>query len=339
MASIDDNLETIRTAIYGKDMRQAIYESFRYLSDMSEISAYIKSAFAGVFPEIPVMNTIENVTTSSTLYGQTPYFLLNKGEFDCTIDGLLVWKNTRQLIPKAYYTFDTGSVNGKVKIDFNLPLFFNDGDTVLFSVYRKSDSPIVPSDYEVMDYYLFSGSQAINTGFTPTNGVLKVETALKYPAYCAPGMGSNFLIGGFNSSPTSYGSHSFQFFLSSGGQLEAALMDGGYTTHIAESTVLSLNTEYEITATFTSSLITLDVNGTTYTAANASEITVPQREVWIGANGDPNVGGDVGYAMMNVNYLKLYDGSELVRDLVPVVRTSDNKAGFYDLVTENFYYS
>lgn len=277
--------------------------------------------------------TVTSVTVdaSSTLY--TNLWCFAPTGFSFANDGIIIRKNGELVPLSAYYLTPS---NGTITFTGTT---FAVGDAVTFAVYKNASAPVVPSGYEETDYYSFSGSQAINTGFTPTSGVLKVETALKYPAYLAPGMGSNFLIGGFNSAPTSYGSHSFQLFLTSGGQLEIALMDGGHTTMHKETPILPMNLLYEINAVFSSNIVSIELNGTTYSEENTLGITVPQREVWIGANGDPNVGGDVGYAMMNVNYLKLYDGSELVRDLVPVVRTSDNKAGFYDLVTENFYYS
>lgn len=137
MSSIETNLEKIRTAVYGKDMRQAIYEALLYLTDMNETSAYIKGALMG-FPQLNVTNTIETVTTSSTLYGASPYYNIPNASFDCAVNGLLVWKNGKQLIPKSYYTFDTTTVIGFVKIDFNLPNFFDSDDTVTFAVYKST---------------------------------------------------------------------------------------------------------------------------------------------------------------------------------------------------------
>ena len=137
MSSIETNLEKIRTAVYGKDMRQAIYEALLYVTDMYETSAYIKGALMG-FPQLKVTNTTENVTTSSTLYGPNPYYNISTASFDCAVNGLLVWKNGNQLIPKSWYTFDTTTVLGFVKIDFNPSLIFEDGDTVTFAVYKST---------------------------------------------------------------------------------------------------------------------------------------------------------------------------------------------------------
>ena len=137
MASVEANLETIRTAVYGRDMRQAIYELFRYVTDTYETSAYIKGALMG-FPQLTCTNITDTVTTSSTLYGASPYYNIPDSSFDCEKDALLVWKNDNQLIPKSYYTFDTTTVIGFVKINFSHSYLFDAGDRVVFAVYKST---------------------------------------------------------------------------------------------------------------------------------------------------------------------------------------------------------
>ena len=160
MASVEANLETIRTAVYGRDMRQAIYELFRYVTDTYETSAYIKGALMG-FPQLTLTNILDTVTTSSTLYGASPYYNIPDSRFDCENDALLVWRNDNQLIPKSYYTFDTTTVIGFVKIDFNLPNFFDDGDRMMFSVYKVAQS--APPRTQGVTQQLLTGTQ---TGYS-----------------------------------------------------------------------------------------------------------------------------------------------------------------------------
>lgn len=46
-----------------------------------------------------------------------------------------------------------------------------------------------------------------------------------------------------------------------------------------------------------------------------------------------------GNEQLTIYYLKLYDGDELIRDLVPMKRSTDSMVGFYDKVNDKFYIS
>lgn len=56
-----------------------------------------------------------------------------------------------------------------------------------------------------------------------------------------------------------------------------------------------------------------------------------------GTNNNTSMNGT--YFNGKIFYAKIYDYGELVADLVPVVRDSDNKVGMYDLVNDKFYVS
>lgn len=150
MATIDENLATIRTAVYGRDMRQAIYEALTYLTNINRPSLYIKDALAG-FPEYSLHNIGEYVSENSTLYGASPYFLIPTESFNHKVDGLLIWKNGGELVRKAWYTFDTNSAPGYTKIVFNLYEYFEETDSVIFSIYKNTlVYPCTQAEYDSM---------------------------------------------------------------------------------------------------------------------------------------------------------------------------------------------
>lgn len=136
MSNFLADLETIRTAIYGKDMRQAIYDCLNFLQTGSG-GGYIKLSLDSVFPEWIKTVVDEIVTEESTLYGNDPYILVPSSAFDPSRDGLLVWRNRTELIPRSFLVFDTVSVPNKVKISFNLTAEFQIGNRVEVTTYEK----------------------------------------------------------------------------------------------------------------------------------------------------------------------------------------------------------
>ena len=87
MSSIETNLETIRTAIYGKDMRQAIYEAIQTNhSDIANINeaaraitaTYIQYTLSGMFRGWKRTDRTMTGSTGNTLLARRPYYLIEK---------------------------------------------------------------------------------------------------------------------------------------------------------------------------------------------------------------------------------------------------------------------
>lgn len=141
-SNISANLEVIENAIYGKDMRAAIHDALYTLAHEDGPAGYIKAAFIGVNPDWEVESFTDRINAESPLVESPPYFLIPASKFNCAKDGLLVWRNVTELIHPRWYTFDTTSVAGQVKIIFTTSsrVWFKPGDRYEFTVYRKSNS-------------------------------------------------------------------------------------------------------------------------------------------------------------------------------------------------------
>ncbi len=116
------------------------------------------------------------------------------------------------------------------------------------------------------------------------------------------------------------------------------IASGGYSGNNPWSSgpTIYANTEYEIVHQPN----TLTLNNTIYTIPNAT-VSNPVRDRHIlmfaaSITGNTPYNWST-YAKARVYYFKIYNDSELVRNFVPCVRTSDGKPGLYDTVSSTFY--
>lgn len=209
------------------------------------------------------------------------------------------------------------------------------GNTVVW----ERNERVLPDGYTAIDGRSMNIS-AFNTNFRPVSGVLKVEaqlTIINNGSYM-------ILVGGFNSDP---------YDLRNTGTVQIGYMSsttncrfytnvqgnttGGFTTNVAWSSYYT-GSEYEITATASSEKSTITVNGDYTEFIPTYPISVLERDVWIGCNGDPQYGGTLDWMIGTIHYLKLYDGDTIARDFVPAKRDADDQEGLYDFITQQFYY-
>lgn len=112
-------------------------------SEMEEakenIALYIMYAIDGLYPEYTKYRYLVTVDSSSTLYGDNPYYLVESEKFEPNIDGIMVIKNNLEIFPPAAYYFDTTTVQGYVKIIF-VNNVFAINDKVGFVFYKKPAS-------------------------------------------------------------------------------------------------------------------------------------------------------------------------------------------------------
>ena len=180
----------------------------------------------------------------------------------------------------------------------------------------------LPVGYTEVEYVESSGSQYVNTGIEPkttTRVVCEFQyTVVNGSAQC--GWGST-------------GSKESFFFGVASDNTFKVSVSGNFTT---SPTGVAADTGRH---TFDLSTSALKLDGTAF--ANAS--TSPFSNAASGntlylfalhAGWSPNI---VNYASMRIFSCQIYDGDTLVRDFVPAVRGSDDKAGLYDLVSESFF--
>ena len=112
-------------------------------SEMEEakenIALYIMYAIDGLYPEYTKYRYLVTVDSSSTLYGDNPYYLVESEKFEPNIDGIIVIKNNLEIFSPAAYYFDTTTVQGYVKIIF-VNNVFAINDKVGFVFYKKPAS-------------------------------------------------------------------------------------------------------------------------------------------------------------------------------------------------------
>ena len=180
----------------------------------------------------------------------------------------------------------------------------------------------LPAGYTEVQYVESSGSQNLNTGIAPKTTTRVVcdfqYTVVDGSAQC--GWGST-------------GSKESFFFGVAGDGTFKASVSGNFTV---SPTGVAADTDRH---TFDISMSALKLDGTAFANATTSPFSnaASGNTLYLfalHAGWSPNV---VNYASMRIYSCKIYDGETLVRDFVPVVRGSDNKAGLYDLVSESFF--
>lgn len=186
-----------------------------------------------------------------------------------------------------------------------------------YRVYGNTVQSKLPSGYTQVDYIESSGTQYIDTGFTP-NQDTSVYTKVKINSLPS---GNKTIFGSRISANVRH------FGLTIGGD---NVWYTGYGT-LSQSTGwrVSLNEEYEIKKE--KGIFTLGSNQYTQTS---TDFTSPG-DMYIFAMNQNNE--TIAYTQMKLYYCKIYNDDILVRDFIPCYRNSDNEVGLYDLVNDVFY--
>ena len=178
----------------------------------------------------------------------------------------------------------------------------------------------LPSEYQEVEYIESTGTQYINSGYTPNlNNYTRVKANVAYTApadrqmLCGFDYGHGFLFGYLNAS---------NYFLNYMGN------------HSSSSVRATANQFYEIEQTYKngSQVLIIDGNSVLTTSLTFSWASYP---MYIFARHTSS--GPDALSKLKLRYLQIYDNDVLVRDYVPCYRKSDNVAGLYDLVNNTFY--
>ena len=171
MATFTNNLQTIRSAIYGKDMRQAIYEALRSLSDSIETTEdNMVFMLEGMFPKqitIDVDADDDNPTnyTHSLLSYNIP-----KTQYDPSEDGLLIWLKTTDsdeydiLLGKGL-DYGVTEEDDYVRITFGtLDTPASERDSYRFKIYKNNGKKTI-ADY-IKNYPATMHGEYVKTSLT-----------------------------------------------------------------------------------------------------------------------------------------------------------------------------
>lgn len=193
-------------------------------------------------------------------------------------------------------------------IDF---IRFSNLNTVLQSQIKS-----LPSGYKRLEYIQTNGTQYINTGYIPTSNT-KIE--MEFYNFSK----SKSAIFGAR---TVQNVKSFNLFTSVN-KLNEFVFD---VLSVRKSISQNVLRNQKISA----QVDKITINGTT-TTTGVSSLTCDYPLYVLSANTSGTVYDNC--ALCKLYYVKIYENDVLQKDMIPAVRTTDNKAGLYDLISGTFY--
>ena len=197
--------------------------------------------------------------------------------------------------------------------------FYTNSGTGSFAT-GATNSNIV-EDYQRIESLKFTGQQYINTGVIPTANT-KVETTFNTSTV------SRWLFG----SRTSASSNDiYGVFLSSATGL-------WYQIRSSQSTK-TVDNYFNMVSTLSTNRSSFTLNGKTTSGFGSTALSTSQWQMYIGSintSGSAD-SGQGRHFIGDIYSFKIWEGNTLIRDFVPVVRSSDGVAGLWDKVESKFY--
>lgn len=188
-----------------------------------------------------------------------------------------------------------------------------------------SFGPILPPEYQEVEYIQSSGTQYIDTGFfcNQDTGIIADIQQVSYDGNWRVWIGSL--------QTTSDGNwvHLGQASRDKGLRFSWGAGAGTYVYTSISSSDFNRHT-YQIDK----GELTID-NTTTYTLTNSYEFTTSPSTIVLFA--DKKGSTITEYSSIKIFYCKLYDNNVLIRNLIPCYRKSNNEIGMYDTVNGVFY--
>lgn len=192
----------------------------------------------------------------------------------------------------------------------------------------QSNTKPLPSGYKRVEYIQTNGSQYINTGYIP-NSNTKIEMSFYNLATYSdmsdpanPTLYTTALLG----ARTSQSAKSFSLYASVNKLTDFIFIISNSRVNIEQSPLREQKISAEIDK------ITIN-DKTTLTGATAFECEYPLYLFSVNTAGS----FDERCALGKLYSFKIYENNVLQKDMIPCVRTNDNKAGLYDLISGVFY--
>lgn len=187
----------------------------------------------------------------------------------------------------------------------------------------------LPKEYQEVEWIGNIGNSYINTNYKFTSEIAKVKTKYLYT-----GLGTIRSVYGSSGNGSGGDTNWFILYCPTGyPQLNRAYI--GNTPSIFEHSPLQTYAIYcdELSCNETSA--TRIVNGTIYNSSRTGTIISNSDICLFTDTRDNSVQSR--YAHINMYYCQIYDNNELVRNMIPCYRKSDNEIGMYDTVNDVFY--
>lgn len=178
-------------------------------------------------------------------------------------------------------------------------------------------------EYKRVEHLDFTGGQYINTGIIPTANI-KTESSFVAKS------GDKWLFG----SRTSYGSSDiYAFHITSGTEVWYQIKTNN------TSPTRNVAAYFNNKSSLSTSRSAFTFNGQTFSGLGTDALATSTWPMYIGSiNTAGKADGGGGRNFVGELYsFKIWDGTTLVRDFVPVVRSRDDVAGLYDMVGHKFY--
>ena len=178
-------------------------------------------------------------------------------------------------------------------------------------------------EYKRVEHLDFTGGQYINTGIIPTANI-KTESSFVAKS------GDKWLFG----SRTSYGSSDiYAFHITSGTEVWYQIKTNN------TSPTRNVAAYFNNKSSLSTSRSAFTFNGQTFSGLGTDALATSTWPMYIGSiNTAGKADGGGGRNFVGELYsFKIWDGTTLVRDFVPVVRSRDGVAGMYDMVENKFY--
>ena len=176
--------------------------------------------------------------------------------------------------------------------------------------------PRLPSEYQEVEYIQSTSTQYINTGYTPG---INAEFETQYMTLERQSYGP--YVGGSVSLTIPFPRQTNNIFFGN-----------NYGTQLSASHPYSSTAKYTVKGYPNGTAI---INDTAYPCERGTK--VPSGEFCLFTYGGDLANYSVYIGQVRIYYFKLWDNNELVRDMVPCYRKSDNVVGMYDLVEKKFY--
>ena len=323
------------TANYSDGTREMLSDSAYTLSGTLTVGTSTITAsyqgktdtFAVTVTEAPVLDSITAVyTQSGTVY--------TTDTLDSLKDDLVVTvhysDSSTQTVPAADYT-----LSGTLTVGTSTITVSYQGKTTTFSV-TVSEEPI-PSDYQQVEYLEATQTSATSGGYFNTDVNSPEHTTLQFVAGFMPsgtqptGNTAQYIIGTRQTDTGNTNNVGFTIQIS--GTMDAiGSFSGNPGAYISQATI---NKRFDVTATWTAAGLTVSDGETTVTEEYATRGCVGYPICVFGLKKAANTQYTNTFNG-RVYYAKAYADGELIVDMVPCYRKSDNVIGMYNKATGSF---
>ena len=179
---------------------------------------------------------------------------------------------------------------------------------------QNQESGGLPSGFMQIDWIEGNGTQWLDTGVIPTE-----QTVSKFKVMSKQNSG-NVVFGFYVNERNSY-----RFFNPSATYLDLPTNNSDYRLN---SGIITLVTNMELEVEIGNFYYIISGNKV---EKNPVTFAQPTKAITLNYYSDNSISKNRWY------WLKMYEGQQIIRDMIPCIRTADSKPGMYDLVGKTFY--